>query len=92
MLGTAALLGTRMSPVLFGMLGATPQVGRLLIPGEDLPEPNRLIILSERSWRAHYGSDPGVSSAAAKSVAPPRAHSARALFRGFVTNNRQENC
>ena len=58
--GTAALLGTRMSPVLFGMLGATPQVGRLLIPGDDLPERNRIIILSDRAWRAHYGSDPGV--------------------------------
>ena len=58
--GTAALLGTRMSPVLFGMLGATPQVGRPLIPGDDLPERNRLIILSDRAWRAHYGSDPGV--------------------------------
>jgi predicted permease len=58
--GTAALLGTRMSPVLFGMLGATPQVGRLLIPGDHLPERNRIIILSDRSWRAHYGSDPGV--------------------------------
>jgi putative ABC transport system permease protein len=57
---TAALLGTRMSPVLFGMLGATPQVGRLLIPGDDLPERNRIIILSDRAWRAHYGSDPGV--------------------------------
>ena len=59
-LGTAALLGTRMSPVLFGMLGATPQVGRLLIPGDELPERNRIIILSDRSWRAHYGRDPGV--------------------------------
>jgi putative ABC transport system permease protein len=58
--GAAALLGTRMSPVLFGMLGATPQVGRLLIPGDDLPQRNRVIILSDRSWRAHYGSDPGV--------------------------------
>ena len=56
--GTAALLGTRISPVLFGMFGATPQVGRLLIPGDDLPERNRIIILSDRAWRAHYGSDP----------------------------------
>lgn len=58
--GTAALLGTRMSPVLFGMLGATPQVGRLLIPGDDLPEQNRIIILSDRAWRAHYGGASGV--------------------------------
>ena len=57
--GTAALLGTRMSPVLFGMLGAQPQLGRLFIPGDDLPERHRIIILSDRAWRAHYGSDPG---------------------------------
>ena len=57
--GTAALLGTRMSPVLFGMLGAQPQLGRLFIPGDDLPERHRIIILSDRAWRAHYGSDAG---------------------------------
>lgn len=59
-LGTTGLLGTRLSPVLFAMLGAQPQLGRLFIPGDDLPERNRLIILSDRAWRAHYGSDPGV--------------------------------
>jgi predicted permease len=58
--GTAALLGTRMSPALFGMFGATPQVGRLLIPGDDLPDRNRLIVLSDRAWRAYYGGDPQV--------------------------------
>jgi predicted permease len=58
--GAAALLGTRMSPALFGMLGATPQAGRLLIAGDDLPGRNQVIILSDRSWRAHYGADPGM--------------------------------
>ena len=58
--GTAELLGTRMSPVLFGMLGAEPQLGRLFIPGDDLPERNRIIILSDRGWRAQYGGDPRV--------------------------------
>jgi predicted permease len=46
-----------MSPVLFGMFGAQPQFGRLFVPGDDLPERNRLIILSDRAWRAHYGGD-----------------------------------
>jgi putative ABC transport system permease protein len=58
--GTAALLGTRISPVLFGMFGATPQLGRLFVPGDDLPERHRIIILSDRAWRTQYGGDPGV--------------------------------
>ncbi|HWI19330.1 MAG TPA: ABC transporter permease, partial [Vicinamibacterales bacterium] len=61
--GTAALLGTRMSPVMFGILGATPQLGKVFIPGDDLPARNQIIILSDRTWRAQYGSDPGVLGA-----------------------------
>lgn len=56
--GTAELYGTRISPVLFSMLRAQPQLGRLFVPGDERPERNRLIILSDRSWRAHYGGDP----------------------------------
>jgi hypothetical protein len=76
--GTAALLGTRMSPVLFGMLGATPQVGRLLIPGDDLPERNRLIILSEsrlaRALRQRSRSDRIVADDRRQAVHPGRYH------------------
>ena len=59
-LGTAELYGTRISPVLFSMLGAQPQLGRLFVPGDERPERNRLIILSDRSWRAQYAGDPRV--------------------------------
>src|SRR5688572_17317175 len=59
-LGTAELHGTRMSPVLFSMLGARPHLGRLFVPGDERPDRNRLIILSDRAWRAQYAGDPGV--------------------------------
>ena len=59
-LGTAELSGTRISPVLFSMLAAQPQLGRLFVPGDERPERNRLIILSDRSWRAQYAGDPRV--------------------------------
>ena len=58
--GTAELSGTRISPALFSMLGARPQVGRLFVPGDDRPERNRLIVLSDRAWRAQYAADPAV--------------------------------
>jgi putative ABC transport system permease protein len=58
--GAAELHGTRISPVLFSMLGAQPQIGRLFAPGDERPERNRLIVLSDRSWRAQYGGDPRV--------------------------------
>jgi putative ABC transport system permease protein len=56
--GAAELYGTRISPMLFSMLRAHPQLGRLFAPGDERPERNRLIILSDRSWRAQYGGDP----------------------------------
>ena len=59
-LGAAELLGTRLSPVLFSMLGAQPQLGRLFAPGDERPDRNQLIVLSDRSWRAQYAGDPRV--------------------------------
>ncbi len=58
--GAAELLGTRISPVLFSMLGARPQLGRLFTQGDDQPERHQLIILSDRAWRAQYLGDPAV--------------------------------
>jgi putative ABC transport system permease protein len=63
-LGAAELSGTRISPVLFSMLGAQPQIGRLLVPGDERPEHNQLIVLSDRSWRAQYAGDPSVLGSA----------------------------
>lgn len=58
--GAAELTGTRISPVLFSMLGAQPQLGHLFASGDERPERNRLIILSDRSWRAQYLGNPDV--------------------------------
>jgi putative ABC transport system permease protein len=58
--GAAELYGARISPVLFSMLGAQPQLGHLFAPGDERPERNRLIVLSDRAWRAQYLGDPGV--------------------------------
>jgi putative ABC transport system permease protein len=58
--GAAELYGTRISPVLFSMLGAQPQLGRLFGPGDERPERNQRIVLSDRSWRAQYLGDPEV--------------------------------
>jgi hypothetical protein len=58
--GAAELYGTRISPVLFSMLGAQSQLGRLFVPGDDRPERNRLIVLSDRAWRAQYLGNPSV--------------------------------
>ena len=59
-LGAAELLGTRMSPVLISMLGARAQLGRVFAAGDDRPERNQLIVLSDGAWRAQFAGDPGV--------------------------------
>jgi putative ABC transport system permease protein len=58
--GAAELYGTRISPVLFLMFGAHPQLGRLFAPGDERPERHQLIVLSDRSWRAQYLGNPDV--------------------------------
>jgi putative ABC transport system permease protein len=58
--GAARLFGTRMSPVLFSMLGAQAAIGRVFEPAEEQPGRHNVIILSYRTWRAHYGSDPDI--------------------------------
>lgn len=59
-LGAAELLGTRMSPVLFSILGVQPVLGRFFEVPEEQPGRNNVIILSDRAWRAHYGGDPSL--------------------------------
>jgi len=41
-------------------LGVTPQLGRDFLPGEDLPGRDRVVILSQRTWRNRYGSRPDI--------------------------------
>jgi putative ABC transport system permease protein len=60
--GAAQLFGTRMSPVLFSMLGARPEIGRVFEPTEEQPDRHDVIILSHRAWIAHYGGDANILS------------------------------
>jgi predicted permease len=45
----------------FNVLGTQPVLGRLLTPG-DAPAPggNAVAVLSEYTWRARFGADPGI--------------------------------
>jgi predicted permease len=44
----------------FVMLGVQPQLGRLLSPADDAPGAERVVVLSDRTWRREYGADPGI--------------------------------
>jgi predicted permease len=55
--GAAELLGTRMSPVLFSMLGARPLLGRLFTDTEERAGNNAVILLSHRVWRTQFGGE-----------------------------------
>lgn len=45
---------------LLSLLGIRPQLGRDFQPGEDTPGRNHVVILSQRTWRNRFGSDPSV--------------------------------
>ena len=45
---------------LLSLLGTQPQLGRDFRSGEDTPGRDRVVILSQRTWRNRFGSDPDV--------------------------------
>lgn len=45
---------------LFNMLGAKPQLGRLLSPDEDKPGAPPVAVLSDSFWKRSFGSDSGI--------------------------------
>jgi putative ABC transport system permease protein len=51
--------GARASANAFHMLGITPAMGRLFLPEEEQPG-HAVVILSDRLWRQHFGSDPNI--------------------------------
>ena len=51
---------TGVTPNLFEMLGAHPQLGRLLSAEDEKPESPLAVVLSDKYWRAQFGADPGV--------------------------------
>ena len=47
----------RVSASLFPLLGVQPEIGRLFFPDEDQPGHQRVVVISDRLWRSHFGSD-----------------------------------
>jgi putative ABC transport system permease protein len=48
------------SASLFRALGVQPSVGRVFSEGEDRPESERVVLVSNGLWRARFGSDSGL--------------------------------
>jgi predicted permease len=55
------LLGMRVSSGLFSVLGVSPTVGRAILPEEDKPGAQRVVILSHGLWQRRFGSDAGIA-------------------------------
>jgi putative ABC transport system permease protein len=52
--------GAIVSPSFFPVLGIEPLVGRLLLQEEDYPDKAFSVVMSERSWRRLFNSDPQI--------------------------------
>lgn len=57
--GAVRLAGARVSPALFPMRGVLPILGRGLLPDEERPDAE-VVVLSEAAWRRYFGADPAV--------------------------------
>ena len=44
----------------FQALGLKPALGRLFVPGDDVPNSAPVVVLSFNYWKRQFGSDPGV--------------------------------
>jgi len=52
--------GRAVTPDFFGVLGATPLLGRPFNAEESRPHGPRVIVLSEALWRRRFGADPAI--------------------------------
>jgi putative ABC transport system permease protein len=50
----------QVSPNYFQLVGVAAELGRTLLPGEDRPEQQHVVILSQSLWQRRFGLDPGV--------------------------------
>ena len=54
------LLGARVSPNLFAVLGVSPTMGRTFAADEDQPGREHVVLLSDALWRGRFGADPAI--------------------------------
>jgi putative ABC transport system permease protein len=52
--------GALVSANFFTFLGATPQLGRGFLAGEETPGKQMVVVISDSLWRRRYGADPAV--------------------------------
>ncbi|HUI73474.1 MAG TPA: ABC transporter permease [Candidatus Acidoferrum sp.] len=52
--------GTEITANMFPLLGVRPELGRNILPSEDKPGANRVVILSHGVWMANFGGDPEI--------------------------------
>ena len=58
--GAVTLRGAAVSPALFPLLRATPQLGRVFTTEEARPGADRVVLLSHRAWTNRFASDPDI--------------------------------
>ena len=54
------LEATRLSPVVFEMLGARPALGRIFLPTEEAASTEPVMVLSHSMWQRHFGGQADV--------------------------------
>ena len=54
------LRGGQVTASFLDVLGLMPQLGRNFLPEEDRPAGPKVVLLSDATWRADFGADPGV--------------------------------
>jgi predicted permease len=57
--GTVQLYGQRVSPALFAMRGIAPLLGRGLLPDDERPDTD-VVVLGEAMWRQYFNSAPDI--------------------------------
>ena len=55
------LRAARVEPTFFSILGTPPLLGRAIEPGDDAPDRQRVVVLSQALWAAQFGSDPQIA-------------------------------
>jgi putative ABC transport system permease protein len=55
-----SLRGRQVSAPYFDMLGARPALGRAFTEDDEKPGAPRVVVLSDKLWKRHFNSDPGV--------------------------------